>query len=65
MEMTGQDLTDIASETVSTVEGAFGLGLQYEDIVDVVCEIFIEKFGVRVIASPEDTLQSLDKLEEG
>jgi hypothetical protein len=65
MEMIGQDLTNIASEVVSTVEGAFGIGLQYEDIVDIICEIFIEKFGVKLIANPEDTIQSLDKPEEG
>jgi hypothetical protein len=59
-EMTGQDLVNIASETVSTVEGGFGLGLEYEDIVDVVCELFIEKFGVVLI--PEE-ITVLDKLE--
>jgi hypothetical protein len=63
-EITGQDLTDIASETVSTVEGGFGFGLVYEDVVDVICELLIDKFELVVVPEVDSVLLGLDKPQE-
>jgi hypothetical protein len=37
-------IKDIASEIVSTVEGAYGIGVEYDDIVEIIIELLIEKY---------------------
>jgi hypothetical protein len=63
MEVVGQELVDIASEIVSTVEGANGIGIEYEDVVDIICEILVEKFNIEIIQEPS-LFKSIDKLEK-
>jgi hypothetical protein len=63
MEIVGQELVDIASEIVSTVEGASGIGIEYEDVVDIICEILVEKFNIGIIQEPSP-FKSIDKLEK-
>lgn len=48
--LTQEELDNISREIVSTVEGSFGIGLGYEDVVDVIRLLLIEEFGEPTIS---------------
>jgi hypothetical protein len=49
MKINTNDLIEISSEIVSTIEGALGIGIYYDDIVDIVSELLIKKLELEVL----------------
>lgn len=68
MVISGQTLINIASEIVSTVEGASGIGIEYEDVVEIICELLVEKLDIGIASEAFEeifnNISGIDKSEE-
>lgn len=58
--ITEQELVEISSEAVSVVEAAFGIGIEYDEIVLIIQGLLIEKLELWVDTSTETLDKSND-----